>query len=96
MVQSANSARFGEPLTTRIERVSGAGGDGDKGHQSGPTGAELLGLGLAFAVAVLLPLALGIGLDGLLHSSPVGLLIGLLLGVTAAATTVFQRFKKYL
>lgn len=71
-------------------------GRGARSGQSGPTGGELLGLGLAIALAVLVPLFLGIFADVLLHSSPIGLLIGLALGVTAACVTVFQRFKPYL
>jgi len=61
-----------------------------------PSGRELLGLGLATALAVLVPLLSGAGVDALVHSSPIGLLIGLVVGVTAASITVFQRFKPYL
>jgi len=97
MVQPAISARFDGPLTAGIGGVSDADdGDGGKRLQNGPTGVELLGLGLAFAISVLAPLALGVGLDALLHSSPLGLLIGLVAGVSLASVTVFQRFKKYL
>lgn len=66
------------------------------GGSGGPSGRELLGLGLSISVAVLAPLFAGIGADALLHSSPLGLLVGLALGVAAASATVFQRFKPYL
>jgi F0F1-type ATP synthase assembly protein I len=62
----------------------------------GPSGSELLGLGLVLAASVLVPLFAGIGVDALLHSSPIGLLLGLVAGITAASVMVFQRFKRYL
>lgn len=61
-----------------------------------PSGSELLGLGVAVAASLLVPLLAGLGLDALLHSSPVGLLIGLLVGIVAAAGAVFMQFRKYL
>lgn len=69
---------------------------GGGGAPAGPSGSELLGLGLALAASVLVPLFAGVGLDALLHTSPVGLLVGLAVGVTVASVTMFQRFKRYL
>ena len=70
-------------------------GDG-RGSPAGPTGSDLVGLGFALAASVLLPLFAGIGLDALLHVSPLGLLAGLAVGVAVACFVVYQRFKPYL
>jgi F0F1-type ATP synthase assembly protein I len=59
-----------------------------------PTGRELAGLGLVLAAAVLVPLLGGILLDSKLHSSPIGLFLGLLLGIGAASGVVYVRFVK--
>jgi F0F1-type ATP synthase assembly protein I len=75
-----------------VPRERSGGGD----PHASPSGSELLGLGLALAASVLVPLFAGVGLDALLHTSPIGLLFGLALGVTVASITVFQRFKRYL
>lgn len=50
---------------------------------------------MTFAVALVVPLLLGVGFDALVHTSPAGVLIGLLLGITAACYTAFAQFKKY-
>jgi hypothetical protein len=93
----ANSARFGDAAAASLHAVSKPDGGNRPGTSAqGPGGRELLGLGVATAVAVLLPLFLGIGVDALAHSSPVGLLLGLALGVTLASVTVFKTFKPYL
>ena len=60
-----------------------------------PSTFELLGLGVGIAVAVVVPLVLGLLADARFHFSPLGLLTGLLLGIVAACTTVYQRFKHY-
>lgn len=93
----ASSARFSDPVAARVSaRAHAVAARGVTPGRSGPTGRELAGLSLAIAVAVVAPLFLGIGADVLLHSSPFGVLIGLVLGITAAVVTVFQRFKPYL
>lgn len=86
------------PLTAELTwgvGVSQTRGDGG-GSPAGPSGSELIGLGLSLAAAVLFPLFVGIGLDAALKVSPIGLLAGLALGVTAATVVVFQRFKRYM
>lgn len=47
-------------------------------------------------MSLVLPLGAGVGIDALLHSSPAGFLIGLLVGITAAALFVVSQFRKYL
>jgi hypothetical protein len=88
-----------QPLTAVLTwgfGVSQARGDHGGGPPAGPSGSELLGLGLTLAASVLVPLFAGIGLDVLAHTSPIGLLLGLVVGVTVASVAVFQRFKRYL
>jgi F0F1-type ATP synthase assembly protein I len=45
---------------------------------------------------LVLPLAAGVGVDALLHSSPVGFLIGLVAGIVAATAFVVSQFRHYL
>ncbi|MBV9100290.1 MAG: hypothetical protein JO198_04515 [Candidatus Dormibacteraeota bacterium] len=47
-------------------------------------------------MALVLPALAGVGLDALLHSSPVGFVIGLAVGITAAAATVVSQFRRFL
>jgi F0F1-type ATP synthase assembly protein I len=53
-------------------------------------------MGVSSAVALIVPLLLGAAVDALLHTSPIGVLIGLLLGITAACYSAFAQFKRYL
>jgi hypothetical protein len=68
---------------------------GDPGDAGGPSGVELLGLGFAIAIVVVLPLVLGIWFDAARHTSPLGVGVGLLLGIVAAIALIYQRFKRY-
>jgi F0F1-type ATP synthase assembly protein I len=52
-------------------------------------------MGLSIAVALIVPLLLGVAVDALLHSSPIGVLIGLLAGITASCYTAFAQFRRY-
>ena len=69
---------------------------GDRPRPLNPSGTELIGLGVAIALSLVLPLGGGVGIDALLHSSPAGFLIGLLLGITLASAFVVSQFRKYL
>ena len=60
-----------------------------------PSGLELLGLGGLLAGAVLIPLLLGLAADTRLNSSPVGVILGMLLGIVAAVWVMFVRFRRY-
>lgn len=57
---------------------------------------EFLGLSVFLAAAVVVPLVLGLVIDGIAHSAPMFLFIGLFLGVIAAVATFYTRFKRYL
>jgi F0F1-type ATP synthase assembly protein I len=72
------------------------GGDEQTSRQRGPTGTELIGLGLLVAASVLLPMLAGLGVDVLLHISPAGLLLGLVVGVTIATVSVYRQYKRYM
>ena len=72
------------------------GGDEQSSSQRGPTGTELIGLGLLVAASVVLPMLAGLGLDALLHISPAGLLLGLVMGVTIATVSVYRQYKRYM
>ena len=55
-----------------------------------------LNMGLAAAGCVGIGLGLGILVDGALHTAPVFLLIGLGLGLAAAALSVIMQIRTYL
>ena len=74
--------------------MSPAGDRGTAGQ--GPSGMEFLGLSVLIAAAVVVPLVLGLVIDAATHSGPTFLIIGLFVGVVAAAVTVYTRFKQYL
>ena len=52
-------------------------------------------MGVSIAVALIVPLLLGVAVDAFLHTSPFGVLIGLLLGITASSYTAFAQFRRY-
>ncbi len=51
---------------------------------------------MQIAVAFLLPLLLGEGVDLLLHISAIGVLVGLLVGITAGCYVAFVQFKRFI
>jgi F0F1-type ATP synthase assembly protein I len=61
-----------------------------------PSSAELLGLAGTLAVFVLVPLLIGLVVDSNAHTSPLGLLIGVVVGVAAAAAGLWVRLKRFL
>jgi F0F1-type ATP synthase assembly protein I len=64
-------------------------------NQQSPSGGELIGLAISLALAVVVPLVGGLWIDSAAHSSPLGVVAGLLLGIVAATTTLYLRFKRY-
>lgn len=64
------------------------------GGAGGPTGSDLASLGLLLAAAVVIPLVLGEVIDRALHTSPIFLLVGLLVGIAAAVAVVYTRYVK--
>jgi F0F1-type ATP synthase assembly protein I len=52
-------------------------------------------MGVSIAVALIVPLLAGVAVDALLHTSPLGVLIGLLAGIAASCYTAFAQFRRY-
>ncbi len=53
-------------------------------------------MGISIAVALIVPLLIGYGVDALAHTSPIGVLVGLLAGIAVACYTAFLQFRRYL
>jgi hypothetical protein len=70
--------------------------DGSGPRQAGPTGAELFGLSAFIALCVLIPLVAGLLIDNVAHTSPLGLLVGLAIGIVAAGAGTMSRLRRYL
>jgi len=62
----------------------------------GLSGTELIGLGLFLAVAFLVPLIGGLVIDQLAHTTPLGLLVGLVVGIAAAGFGLRAQMRRYL
>lgn len=62
----------------------------------GPSGSELAGLSIFLAASFLIPFVGGLVLDALLHTSPLFLFIGLVVGIGAAIAAVYGRLRRYL
>jgi len=60
---------------------------------AGPTGADMAGIGIYFAACVLLPL-LGVALDKWLHTAPVFVLAGLVVGLAAGAAGIWLKVRE--
>lgn len=61
----------------------------------GPTGADMAGVGIYFAGAALLPILGGVALDGWFHSSPVFVLIGLVVGLVAGGAAIWMKVREF-
>lgn len=61
-----------------------------------PGAVAFLGMGLSAAVCVGVGLVVGILVDDALHTAPVFLLVGLALGLAAAAMSVITQIRTYL
>jgi len=61
-----------------------------------PGGSELAGLAVLLAAVVVVPLLVGLWADASLGTAPLGVVLGILLGIVAALAVVYVRFKRYL
>ena len=61
-----------------------------------PSGGELAGLGVFLAAVVVVPLLIGAVLDNAIHTAPLLLLAGLVVGIVAGSAVVYTRFKRYM
>lgn len=66
-----------------------------RGGERGPKGTELLGLGIFIAGAFVLPLVVGLAVDALLHTTPLFLFLGALIGIVAAGAGLYSRLRRY-
>ncbi|HEV2413869.1 MAG TPA: AtpZ/AtpI family protein [Candidatus Dormibacteraeota bacterium] len=62
---------------------------------TGPTGADMAGLGLYFAGAVLIPIVIGAVLDSRFHTGPLLVLIGLFVGLVAGGTAIWLKVREF-
>jgi F0F1-type ATP synthase assembly protein I len=46
-------------------------------------------------VALVVPLFLGVGVDLLLHTSPIGVVMGLAVGIAAACYVAISQFRRF-
>ena len=85
-----------DPRTGADDPTPDAGPDGAE-HRGMTAGASaFLGLGLSIGVCLAITVGGGLALDAWLHSSPLGLLVGLSLGVVLAVLMVVATVRKYL
>jgi F0F1-type ATP synthase assembly protein I len=54
----------------------------------------MAGIGIYFAAAVLLPLLGGVALDSVLHTAPVFVLVGLVVGLVAGGAAVWLKVRE--
>lgn len=62
---------------------------------TGPSGADVAGIGLYFAGAVLVPIVIGALLDGRFHTAPWFVLVGLFVGLAAGATAIWLKLREF-
>jgi F0F1-type ATP synthase assembly protein I len=74
----------------------GDSGKREPGGPSSPSGFELAGLGVYLAAVVVIPLIAGLRVDAAFNSGPLGLGLGLILGIVAGFAGVYVRFRRYL
>lgn len=60
-----------------------------------PSGMELAGLGILLAASVVVPLFVGIYIDSAVHTTPLGLVVGLVLGIVTSCSGLYVRLKRY-
>lgn len=53
-------------------------------------------MGLYLSVAIVVPLLIGLRIDDAHHSTPVGFVLGLLVGIVAGFSGLYLRFRRYL
>ena len=57
---------------------------------------DLLAIGLASAIMIGGALGIGLGIDAWLHSSPIGALVGLAIGIVAAVGATVRQVRRFL
>ena len=64
-------------------------------QNTGPSGADLAGVGLYFAGAALVPIVIGAVLDSRFHTGPVLVLVGLFVGLVAGGAAIWLKVKEF-
>jgi hypothetical protein len=65
-------------------------------QERGLSGTQLIGLGVFLAVAFVVPLIAGLVIDQVAHTTPAGLLVGLVVGIAAAGFGLWAQMRRYL
>ena len=65
-------------------------------RERGLSGTDLIGLGVFLAAAFAIPLVAGLVIDQVAHTTPVGLLAGLVIGIAAAGFGLRAQMRRYL
>ena len=85
-----------DALSSLRRRVSAAQGQGASSSEPPPSAASLaLKMGGEFGAAVIVGAAIGFAIDHLVHSSPIGLGVGVMLGFAAGVLNVVRAAKTY-
>ena len=53
-------------------------------------------MGLFLSVVIVVPLLVGLRIDDAHHSTPIGFVLGLLIGIVAGFSGLYLRFRRYL
>jgi len=61
-----------------------------------PRAFDLLAIGLASALMIGAALGMGLAVDAWLHSSPIGTLVGLAIGIVAAVGSTVRQIRRFL
>jgi hypothetical protein len=85
-----------DPRTGADDPTPGRGPDSGEDRGLGQGATAFLGLGISIGLSLALLVGGGVLVDGWLHCSPIGLLVGLALGVTMAVMMVVATVRKYL
>ena len=85
-----------EPSAAADDPTPRVGTDGAEVHGLTPGATAFMGLGLSIGLTLAIFVGGGVLIDGWLHCSPFGLLIGLALGVVMAVLMVVATVRKYL
>jgi hypothetical protein len=94
---SGAGLRFGFEVTTaRSSSCAGAPVAVPSDRNRGLSGLELAGLGIFLAIVVVVPLIAGLLLDQVAHTTPLGLVLGLLIGIVAAGYGLWAQLRRYL
>ena len=85
-----------DPETVAPDPSPGAEHVADGDHGLGPGATAFMGLGLSIGLTMAVLVGAGLLVDNWLHCSPIGLLVGLALGLLMAVVLTVGTVKKYM